>query len=80
MANPYWKIPAIDVPAISPIGSGDAFAAGLASSLAKGLSVPDACLLASACAAAITLSPRLRASSSIEDVQKLEPLARVESW
>ena len=32
----FWRIPAIEVAAISAIGSGDAFSAGLASGIAAG--------------------------------------------
>jgi 1-phosphofructokinase family hexose kinase len=75
----FWRIPAIEVAAISAIGSGDAFSAGLASGVVAGRDVPEACRLGAACAAANTLIPGagfLRA----EDVRRLEPLARVEKW
>jgi tagatose 6-phosphate kinase len=75
----FWKIPALKVEAISPIGSGDAFAAGLASGLAAGRDVPQACLLATACAAANTLVPGA-GFLRLEDVRRLEPLARIERW
>jgi tagatose 6-phosphate kinase len=41
----FWKIPAIEVEAISAIGSGDAVAAGLAAGIAAGREVVDACRL-----------------------------------
>jgi 1-phosphofructokinase family hexose kinase len=75
----FWKIPALDIQAVSAIGSGDAFAAGLASAIARGRDVIDACRLAVACAAANALvlgAGILR----MEDVRRLEPLARVERW
>jgi 1-phosphofructokinase family hexose kinase len=75
----FWKIPALDIQVVSPIGSGDAFAAGLASAIVAGRDVIDACRLAVACAAANALvlgAGILR----IEDVRRLEPLARVERW
>jgi tagatose 6-phosphate kinase len=75
----FWKIPAIEIEAVSAIGSGDAFAAGLASGIATGRDVPQACRLATACAAANALvvgAGILR----VEDVRRLEPLARVERW
>jgi 1-phosphofructokinase family hexose kinase len=75
----FWRIPALDIQAVSPIGSGDAFAAGLASAIASGRDVIDACRLAVACAAANALvigAGILR----VEDVRWLEPLARVERW
>jgi 1-phosphofructokinase family hexose kinase len=75
----FWKIPAIEVNAVSAIGSGDAFSAGLASAIAAGQEVPEACRLGAACAAANTLiagSGCLRA----EDVNRLHASARVEKW
>ncbi|MGD0139948.1 MAG: hexose kinase [Tepidisphaeraceae bacterium] len=75
----FWKVPALQVPAISPIGSGDAFAAGVASSVAAGRDIPHACLLATACAAANTLVPGA-GFLRMEDVHRLEPLARIQKW
>jgi 1-phosphofructokinase family hexose kinase len=75
----FWKIPAIEVAAISAIGSGDAFSAGLAAGIVAGRDVPEACLLATACAAANTLIPGA-GFLRLEDVQRLQPLARAEKW
>jgi len=75
----FWRIPAIEIDVVSAIGSGDAFAAGLASALAAGRDVLQACRLAAACAAANALvvgAGILR----VEDVRRLEPLAVVERW
>jgi tagatose 6-phosphate kinase len=75
----FWKIPAPEVEAVSPIGSGDAFAAGLAAGIARGQSVPDACRLGAAAAAANTMVPGsgvLRPA----DVQRVLPQIRVEPW
>ena len=75
----FWKIPAIEVKAISAIGSGDAFSAGLAAAIVAGKDIPEACGLGSACAAANTLvagAGFLRA----EDVRSLQRMARVEKW
>lgn len=73
----FWTIPAIPVHAISPIGSGDAFAAGLAAGIAAGREVIDACRLAAACAAAntLTLGP---GNLKIDDVRRLETIARIQ--
>ena len=60
----FWKIPAIEVAAISAIGSGDAFSAGLAAGIVAGRDVPEACRLAAACAAANTLIPGRGISSA----------------
>jgi len=73
----FWKIPAIAVKAISAIGSGDSFSAGLATDIARGKEVPEACLLGAACAAANTLVPGA-GYLRLEDVQRLRPLARLE--
>jgi tagatose 6-phosphate kinase len=75
----FWKVPALQVPAISPIGSGDAFSAGLASGVAAGRDIPQACLLATACAAANALVPGA-GFLRLEDVHRLEPLARIQKW
>lgn len=75
----FWKIPAIPVQAISAIGSGDAFSAGLASGIAAGRDVPEACRLGAACAAANTLIPGA-GFLRLEDFQRLKPLARIEPW
>jgi tagatose 6-phosphate kinase len=53
----FVRIPPIPIVAVNPIGSGDAFAAGLAAGLAHGNSFADACLLASAAAASNATSP-----------------------
>ena len=75
----FWKIPALEIKAVSAIGSGDAFAAGLGSVIVAGREVPDACRLAAACAAANALLPGA-GNLRIEDVRRLEPLVRVERW
>jgi fructose-1-phosphate kinase PfkB-like protein len=75
----FWKSLALKVRSISPIGSGDAFTAGLASSIAAGQSVPDACRLATACAAANTLVPGA-GFLRIHDVKEFVGQASVEPW
>jgi tagatose 6-phosphate kinase len=75
----FWKTPAIPVEAVSPIGSGDAFSAGLAAGMLAGREIPDACRLGAACAAANTLIPGA-GFLKLEDVRRLEPQAKVESW
>jgi tagatose 6-phosphate kinase len=47
-----FRIPSLPVDVISPIGSGDAFAAGIAVALMRGDDVPVACTLGTACGAA----------------------------
>ena len=75
----FWKSPALKVQSISPIGSGDAFTAGLVSALAAGQSVPDACRLATACGAANSLVPGA-GFLRIADVKDLVGQASVEPW
>ena len=72
----FWEIPAIQIDVVSPIGSGDAFAAGLSCAIRRGREIPDACRLATACAAANALIPgagRLR----LADVRKIEKMVRI---
>jgi tagatose 6-phosphate kinase len=67
----FWRIEPPRVKAISAVGSGDAFAAGLAVGLLAGRSLPDACAYGAACGAAnamTALAGHLRA----EDVRDLE--------
>jgi tagatose 6-phosphate kinase len=73
----FWKLAAIKIDAVSLIGSGDAFAAGLSSGIARGISIPDACKLAAACGAANTLVPGA-GLLRMEDVRRLEKVVRVE--
>jgi tagatose 6-phosphate kinase len=53
-----WRIPTPAVAAVNPIGSGDAFAAGLAVAAERKLPPAEAYALASACGAANALHPR----------------------
>lgn len=51
-AERVWEVSTPRVDLVSPIGSGDAYAAGLAIGLRAGMGVPEVCRLASACGAA----------------------------
>jgi tagatose 6-phosphate kinase len=73
----FWKISPIKIDAVSPIGSGDAFAAGLSSGIANGVNIPDACKLAAACGAANALVPGA-GLLRMEDVRRLEKVVRLE--
>ena len=53
----FWEVDAPRAVVTSPVGSGDAYAAGLAVGLRDGLDVPEACVYASACGAANAESP-----------------------
>lgn len=70
--NRFWRIPAPAVKAVNPIGSGDAFAAGLAVALARNLPPPKAYALAAACGAANAVHPR----AGHVDPQRVGRLAR----
>jgi tagatose 6-phosphate kinase len=48
----FWRVTTPRIEVVNPIGSGDAFAAGLAAGLRQGLDVPNACKQATACACA----------------------------
>jgi tagatose 6-phosphate kinase len=52
----FWRVTPPKIDAVNPIGSGDAFAAGLAAAVRRGHEVPRATVLASACAAANALT------------------------
>ena len=53
----FWRIESPPVKTISAVGSGDAFMAGLAAGILRGLSVSDACRMGAACGAANAMSP-----------------------
>jgi tagatose 6-phosphate kinase len=72
----FWRVSSPKVPVVSPIGSGDSFAAGLTAGIVAGQSVPEACRLAAACGAANAMTPysgHLRR----EDVELLLPQVEV---
>lgn len=52
-----WRLNTPPVRALSPIGSGDAFAAGIAAAVGEGMDIPAACRFGAACGAANALSP-----------------------
>jgi tagatose 6-phosphate kinase len=72
----FWRISTPKVSVISPIGSGDSFAAGLTAALVAGEKIPQACRLAAACGAAnamTTLAGHVRS----QDVDALLPAITV---
>ena len=75
----FWRIRPPQVKAINPIGSGDALAAGLASAIARGQRLPEACQLGVACGAANALTP-VAGIVRAEDVAELIEKVRLESW
>jgi fructose-1-phosphate kinase PfkB-like protein len=72
-----WRvtIPRIDV--VNTIGSGDAFAAGLAKGLLDGRDFVEACRLAAACGAANALTI-MSGEVHVEDVERILPEVGVE--
>jgi tagatose 6-phosphate kinase len=53
----FWQIDVPRVHAVNPIGSGDAFAAGIAVGITRGMDVPESCRLGTACAVANAMTP-----------------------
>jgi len=75
----FWELNTPNVKVLSPIGSGDSFAGGLASALARGDDVPQACILAAACGSANAMTPysghvRLRDVEALSKAITLTPL------
>jgi tagatose 6-phosphate kinase len=66
----FWTASTPAVKVVSAIGSGDAFAAGVASALQSGEPMPQACVLGVACAAANAMTP-FSGHVRLEDVQRL---------
>ncbi len=73
----WWRIHAPRVDAVNPIGSGDAFAAGLVWRLLLGEDLGEACRWASAAGAANALT-MLAGEVRRTDVERLAEIARVE--
>ena len=67
-----WRVTPPAVRAISAVGSGDAFAAGLALGLSRGEELPQALILAAACGAANAMTSRAGHLNE-EDVERLRP-------
>jgi tagatose 6-phosphate kinase len=74
----WWRFHAPQINAVNPIGSGDAFAAGLVLSLLRGEELGEACRWAGAAGAANALT-LLAGDVRREDVEQLVAKARVES-
>lgn len=53
----FWEVVTPPVKVVSTIGSGDAFAAGLAREIPSGGILPNACITAASCAAANAMTP-----------------------
>lgn len=72
-----WRVIPPKVTAVSAVGSGDAFAGGLAVALHDGAAFPEALRLACACGAANALAP-LAGHVDKAEVERLMPQVRVE--
>lgn len=72
-----WRVKSPKVKAISAVGSGDAFAAGLAMALGEGKSVDDALRLAAACGAANAMTS-LAGHLDPAEVDRLLPLVEIQ--
>lgn len=77
--NEFWRIATPSVKVINPIGSGDAFAAGLAAGLRREMNVPDACALGVVCAAANAMTPHAGHVNK-EDITALAKVVTVEGY
>jgi tagatose 6-phosphate kinase len=73
----WWRVHAPRIDVVNPIGSGDAFAAGLVSSLLRGEDLGEACRRASAAGAANALT-LLAGDVRREDVEQLAGKSSVE--
>ena len=65
-----WRIDSPKIEVVSPIGSGDSFAAGLAAGLMRGESLHEAAKLGAACGAANAMTP-VAGFVRNEDVEEL---------
>jgi tagatose 6-phosphate kinase len=75
----FWRIASPSIKVVNPIGSGDAFAAGLAAGLRRGLNVPDACALGVVCAAANAMTAHAGHVNK-DDIACLANVVRAEPW
>ena len=70
--NRFFRVLTPPIRAVSPIGSGDAYAAGLAAALHRNQPLPDAATLGAACAAANAMIP-IAGHLRLEHVESLLP-------
>jgi tagatose 6-phosphate kinase len=74
----FWTVSSPKIEVVSPIGSGDSFAAGLAEGLGRGWDVPEATRLAVACGAANAMTADA-GHLEAEDVDRLLKQIRVDT-
>ncbi len=67
----FWRLTVPRVKPVSAVGSGDAFTAGLAASIARGIPLPQAALLAAACGVSNALNP-LPGYIKTDEVQRFQ--------
>jgi 1-phosphofructokinase family hexose kinase len=75
----FWTLATPQVPVVSPIGSGDSFAAGLLAGVARGQSVPEACRLAVACGAANAMTAKAGHVRRV-DLHEIVPRVTLARW
>ena len=74
----FWRLHSPSIKAVSAVGSGDSFAAGLAAGIVQREEIPEACALACACGAANALT-LLAGHINVADVKVLLSQVRVEN-
>jgi tagatose 6-phosphate kinase len=75
----FWRIASPRVRAVNPIGSGDAFAAGMAVALERGGPLIAGCILGSACGAANVMTERAGVVDPAQ-VERLRKKVKVTRW
>ena len=75
----FWSVASPKVTVVSPIGSGDSFAAGLLAGIARGQDVPEACRLAVACGAANAMTAKAGHVRRV-DLHEILPRVTVERF
>jgi tagatose 6-phosphate kinase len=73
----FWSVRPPAVHAVSAVGSGDAFAAGLMLGLLRGQSLPEAAALGAACGAANAMTEKA-GHLSPQVVESIRPRVRIE--
>jgi tagatose 6-phosphate kinase len=74
----FWRIVGPDIRAVNPIGSGDAFTAGLAFRLVQGDDLGEACRWGSAAGAANALT-LMAGEAEVKQIERLVRLVRIET-
>lgn len=75
----FWRLRHPPVRVVSPIGSGDAFSAGLAVGIARGQEVPEAAMLGAGCGAANAMTPSA-GHVHLADVERLVRAVTIQPW